>query len=170
MIMASHAHRTPSPSRRYASSRKRPNPSLTGSWCAPSTETSVYSMILPMSVAPSISCWPGAGCHRDRCRLVAELGGADVVTCMPVSVFSSGDLADLKNGDGFGDLACAPGAEAEFTQDAPVFELGVGALAGAAQFRVGGVCGFLGGRLVPGPVRGEDVPASAGVALVGQHD
>src|SRR5215470_314419 len=88
MIMASHAHRTPSPSRRYASSRKRPNPSPTGSWCAPSTETSAYSMILPMSVPRR---WPlaslsgrvrvvvlvvAADPHLGRVPLVAAEGGA----------------------------------------------------------------------------------------------
>ena len=35
---------------------------------------------------------------------------------------------------------------------------------------VGGVGGFLGGGLVPAPVRGEDVFTCADVPLVGQHD
>src|SRR5215470_13306495 len=109
MIMASHAHRTPSPSRRYASSRKRTNPSPTGSLCAPSTETSVYSMILPMSVALPISCWPGAGCHRDRCRLVAELGGAGVVTCMPVDEQAGVSSLSPCLAGGVGGEAAVPG-------------------------------------------------------------
>jgi hypothetical protein len=33
--------------------------------------------------------------------------------------FLSGDLAGLEDVDRFGDLACAPGAAAEFAQDAP---------------------------------------------------
>src|SRR6185437_12669 len=41
--------------------------------------------------------------------------------------FSSLDLAGLKDVDGFGQLPGAPWAAAEFAQDTPVFELGVGA-------------------------------------------
>jgi alanine dehydrogenase len=44
--------------------------------------------------------------------------------------FSSCDLAGLKDVDGLGELACAPGAAAEFTQDAPGFQLGVSAFTG----------------------------------------
>src|ERR1700735_3009917 len=84
--------------------------------------------------------------------------------------FSSGDLEGLEDVDGFGDLAGVPGAAAEFAQDAPGLELGVGAFAGGAQLGVGGVGGFPGGGLVPAPVRGEDVLAGADVALIGQHD
>jgi hypothetical protein len=47
----------------------------------------------------------------------------------------------------------------------PRDELGVG-----AQFHVGGVGGFLGGRLVPAPIRNEDVAPGADVALIGEHD
>jgi Alpha/beta hydrolase family len=46
--------------------------------------------------------------------------------------FSSFYLAGLKYVDGFGELPGLPGAAAEFAQDAPGLELGVGALAGAA--------------------------------------
>src|SRR5579859_6481535 len=44
--------------------------------------------------------------------------------------FSSCDLTGLKDVDGFGELPGTPGAAAEFAQDAPGLELGVGALAG----------------------------------------
>ena len=44
--------------------------------------------------------------------------------------FSSLDLAGLKDVDGLGQLPGAPGAAAEFTQDAPGLELGVGAFPG----------------------------------------
>jgi hypothetical protein len=37
---------------------------------------------------------------------------------------------NLQGADGFGELAGAPGAAAEFAQDAPGFQLGVGAFAG----------------------------------------
>jgi len=73
MIMASHAPRTPSPSRRYASSRNRANPRPTGSWCAPSAGTSVYSMILPRSVAFRLGAGQAVRPDRDRPPLVAEL-------------------------------------------------------------------------------------------------
>src|SRR6266516_452843 len=84
--------------------------------------------------------------------------------------FSSGDLAGLQDVDGFGDLPGAPGAAAELAQDSPGLELGVGALTGSTQLRVGGVGGLLGSRLVPAPVRGQDVLACADVALISQHD
>ena len=38
----------------------------------------------------------------------------------------------LKDVDGLGDLACFPRAAAEFAQDVPVLELGVGAFAGGS--------------------------------------
>jgi len=41
-------------------------------------------------------------------------------------------LAGLKDVDGFGELPGLPGAAAEFAQDAPGFERGVGAFTGAA--------------------------------------
>src|SRR6266516_1958257 len=47
---------------------------------------------------------------------------------------SSGDLAGLKDVDGLGELPGAPGAAAELAQDVPGLELGIGALAGSAQF------------------------------------
>jgi hypothetical protein len=46
--------------------------------------------------------------------------------------FSSCDFAGLKDVDGFGQLPGAPGAAAEFAQDAPGLELGVGPFARAA--------------------------------------
>jgi hypothetical protein len=61
----------------------------------------------------------------------------------------------MKNLDGFGDLPSAPGAAAELAQDPPGFELGVRALARGAQPGMGGIGGFLGGRLAAAPVRHE---------------
>jgi hypothetical protein len=55
--------------------------------------------------------------------------------CRPIlryERFSSSDLAGLENVDGLGQLPGPPRAAAEFAQDAPGFELGVGALAGSA--------------------------------------
>src|SRR5579871_3962518 len=46
-------------------------------------------------------------------------------------------LADLQYVDGFGELPGAPGAAAELTEDPPVLELRVRALAGCAELRVG---------------------------------
>jgi len=46
--------------------------------------------------------------------------------------FSSSDLAGLEDVYGLGQLPGLPRAAAEFAQDAPGFELGVGAFAGAA--------------------------------------
>src|ERR1700756_1315159 len=70
--------------------------------------------------------------------------------------FSSCDPASLKNVDGFGQLPGAPGAAAELAQDVPGLELGVGALAGRSQLRVGAVGLFLRGWLVRAPVGSED--------------
>jgi hypothetical protein len=67
--------------------------------------------------------------------------------------FSFGGLADLKDVDGFGELPGAPGAAAEFAQDPPGLELGVGPLAGSAEPGVGAVGLFLRGGLAPFPVR-----------------
>ena len=61
--------------------------------------------------------------------------------------FSSSDLAGLKYVDGFGELPGLPGAAEEFAQDAPGFELGVGAFAGAGQLGVNAVGGLLRGEL-----------------------
>jgi len=44
--------------------------------------------------------------------------------------FSSFDLAGLKDVDGLGQLPGTPWAAAEFAQDVPGLELGVGALTG----------------------------------------
>jgi hypothetical protein len=46
--------------------------------------------------------------------------------------FSSSDFAVLKDVGGFGELPGFLGAAAEFAQDAPGFELGVGTFAGSA--------------------------------------
>ena len=46
-------------------------------------------------------------------------------------------LADLQYVDGLGELSGAPGAAAQLPQDPPVLELGVRALAGCPQLRVG---------------------------------
>jgi hypothetical protein len=59
--------------------------------------------------------------------------------------FSSSKLAGLKDVDGLDQLSGLPGAAAEFAQDAPGLELGVGAFAGAAQPGVGAVGGLLRG-------------------------
>jgi hypothetical protein len=45
----------------------------------------------------------------------------------------------FKGVDGLGELACTPGAAAELAEDAPGLELGVRALAGAAEPGVGAV-------------------------------
>jgi hypothetical protein len=71
--------------------------------------------------------------------------------------------------DGLGELAGAPGAAAELSEDVPVFELGVRALAGCAEFGVGAVGLLLGFRLVLPAVRDLRVRASL-VTLVGQGD
>jgi hypothetical protein len=52
---------------------------------------------------------------------------------------SSFDLAGLKDVDGFGELAGTPGAAAEFAQDAPGLELGIGAFGGGTELGVGAV-------------------------------
>src|SRR5262249_39927426 len=79
-------------------------------------------------------------------------------------------LAGLKDTDGLGELPGLPWAAAEFTQDAPGFELGIGALAGAAQPGVGPVGGLLGGGLSPALAGGTDVVTGTGVALIREHD
>jgi hypothetical protein len=49
--------------------------------------------------------------------------------------FSSSDFAGLKNVDGLDELPGPPWAAAELFQDSPCLELGVGALAWAAELR-----------------------------------
>ena len=83
---------------------------------------------------------------------------------------TSGDLAGLKDVDGFGELPGAPGAAAELAQDPPGLELGVGAFAGGAEPGMGAVGVLLRGGLVPAPVGGAHRVTGAGVALVGQDD
>jgi len=78
-------------------------------------------------------------------------------------------LADLQCVNGLGELPGAPGTTAELVQDVPRLELGVRALAGRAELRVGAVGVFLGGRLVLPDVRDLRVAASP-VALIGQGD
>ena len=60
--------------------------------------------------------------HADVCQLADHHGYTEP--------FSSLDLAGLKDVDGLGQLPGLPGAAAEFTQDAPGLELGVGAFPG----------------------------------------
>lgn len=50
--------------------------------------------------------------------------------CPLSEAFSSSDFAGLKDVDGFGQLPGAPRTAAELAQDAPGFELSIGALAG----------------------------------------
>ena len=71
--------------------------------------------------------------------------------------------------DCLGELPGAPGAAAELAEDTPGFKLGVRALAGCAEPRVGAVGLFLRFRLVLSPVRDLRVRASL-VALIGQGD
>lgn len=70
---------------------------------------------------------------------------------------SSCGLAGLKYVDGLGELSDLPGAAEEFAQDAPGFELGVGAFARAAEPGVSPLGVFLGGWartwLAPRPAR-----------------
>jgi hypothetical protein len=64
---------------------------------------------------------------------VDPLFGKDLADLHDLSeLFSSSDLAGLKDVDGLGQLAGPPWAAAEFAQDAPGLELGVGAFAGSA--------------------------------------
>ena len=74
-------------------------------------------------------------------------------------------LADLQNVDGLGELAGAPRAASQLAEDPPGLELGVRALAGCAELRVGAVGYLLGFGLVLPLVRDFRVRASL-VALV----
>jgi hypothetical protein len=49
----------------------------------------------------------------------------------------------LKDKDCFDELACEKWAAAEFAEDAPGFQLGVGAFAGSAELGVSGVGSLL---------------------------
>jgi hypothetical protein len=69
-----------------------------------------------------------------------------------------------------GELAGAPGAAAEFAQDAPVLELGVGAFGGEAQLGVGAVGRLLRYGLVPPAVPGAHMVTAADVAVVREGD
>jgi len=77
--------------------------------------------------------------------------------------------ANFQSVDGLGELSGAPGAAAELTENPPVLELRVRALAGCAEPRVGPVRFFLGFRLVLPAVRDLRVAASL-VALIRQGD
>ena len=66
-------------------------------------------------------------------------------------------FAGLQNVDGFGQLPGAPGAAVELAKDAPGFELGVGAFAGAAEPGMSAVRLFLRGGLVPPAVRAANL-------------
>ncbi|GGP72697.1 hypothetical protein GCM10010185_52570 [Saccharothrix coeruleofusca] len=68
--------------------------------------------------------------------------------------------------DGLGQAASTVRTAAEFAQDAPGLELGVGAFTRSAQAGVGAVGLFLGLRLVLAFVRGDDVVACLVVAEV----
>jgi hypothetical protein len=76
-------------------------------------------------------------------------------------------LADLKDVDGFGELAGAPGAAAELAEDPPGLELCVCAFPGCAELRVGAAGLFLRFGLVLPAVRDLRVTA-AQVALMGR--
>ena len=76
----------------------------------------------------------------------------------------------LEDVERLGDRVGSHRAVAEFAHGAPVLELGVGPLAGGHAVRVGGVGGFQGGRLVPAPVQGKDVLASADVGVIRGRD
>src|SRR5215472_15648713 len=78
-------------------------------------------------------------------------------------------FADLQYMDGLGELTGAPGAAAELAEYPSGLELGVRALAGCAELRVGLIGLLLGFRLVLPPVGDLRVCASL-VALVGQGD
>ena len=71
--------------------------------------------------------------------------------------------------DGLGDFPGAPWAAAELGEDFPHLELGVRALAGGAEPRVGAVGFLLELGLVPALVR-DLGPGTALVAFVGQGD
>jgi hypothetical protein len=75
-------------------------------------------------------------------------------------------FAGLQDVDGFGEEAGAVGAAAEFPQDVPRLELGVGAFAGAAQPGVGAVGRLLGFGFVLASVGRPDVIAGAVVGLM----
>jgi len=86
-----------------------------------------------------------------------------------IEPFSSSGFAGLKDVDGLGQLSGTPWAAAELAQDAPGFELGIGAFAGRSQPGMSPVGVLLRGGLVPSPVRGADV-VLAEVALIAQDD
>ena len=81
--------------------------------------------------------------------------------------FSSGfGFLNLQGMDGFGELTGAPRAAPEFSQDAPGFQLGVGALARGSQLRVSAAGVFRRGGLVSSPVGAKDVVTGAAVGLM----
>src|SRR6516165_8220165 len=98
-----------------------------------------------LRISPGTSRKPGAmvrKCAAQAARLIC--GGSLYWTIAVIIVWfssaavagtgpcSSSHLAGLKDMDGLCELPGLPGAAAEFAQDAPGFELGVGAFAGAA--------------------------------------
>src|SRR5690242_18896999 len=105
-------------------------------------------------------CSPGAGWRGLGCLLPLQCSER----------FSSSDLVGLNDVDGFSELPDSPGAAAQLAQDVPGLELGVGPLARGAQASVSAVGGFLRGRLVPPPVRGDHRLTSTDVSLVRQGD
>src|SRR5215510_3013703 len=101
-----------------------------------------------LRISPGTSRKPGAivrKCAAQAARLIC--GGslywtiAVIMVRLPSAaaccrmVGSLLHLAGLKDTDGLGELSGLPPAAAQFTQDAPGFELAVRALAGAAQRR-----------------------------------
>src|SRR5690348_7673557 len=65
-----------------------------------------------------------------------------------------------------GELSGAPGAAAELAQDAPGFELGIGAFAGSAQPGMSPAGLFLRGGLVPPPARREALTGTTAHAVL----
>jgi hypothetical protein len=71
--------------------------------------------------------WKYEGCCGGSIVLTVENGVGIPAASEP---FSSWDLTGLKDVDGFGQMPGFPWAAAEFAQDTPGFQLGVGAFAG----------------------------------------
>ena len=92
--------------------------------------------------------------------------GASILCATSEPFPSSLCCVNLQGVDCPGELSSTPGAAAELAEDSPGLELGVGALAGRAEFRVRAVGLFLGFRLVLSSVRDLRVRAAL-VALMG---
>ncbi len=110
------------------------------------TESPESSEMAPQSSFNTATGYPG--CHNSLAtsvvfpapelpvittpRLSAPEPTDNAHPCNNNEPFSSCDLAGLKDVDSLGQLPGAPGAAAEFAQDVPGFQLGVGALAGGS--------------------------------------